>query len=218
MNKNITNYLNNAKKEVVEEEPIFNLYIDPNKNVIDIGGCVGVMSMIMSKITNKNVYTYEPNPASFNLLENNIKNNGIKNVKVFNLGIGHTLKKTKIIFSHPDNIGQTMLGITEKHLEDSDGVDVNLIKLDDIDVDNIGFIKIDVEGYELEVLRSGEKFFKKHDPIVCIEYHGFNVLLENGREEWRTTESKVNYTMLKYGYTYIDKIGNKIIFEKYKEI
>ena len=198
IDNSITNYLNNAKKEVVNEKPIFLKYVNKNKNVLDIGGCVGVMSMMLSEITTKKVYVYEPNPISFNLLIQNIKNNNIKNVIAHNYAIGNTLTETKIIFSHPDNIGQTMLAINKEQIKNSNGVKVDLFKLDDVSVKDIGFIKIDVEGYELEVLRSGKNLLTNNEITVAVEYHGFDV----------------NGIMKEYKYNLIEEINNKLIFKK----
>ena len=208
MENNVINYLNNAKEEVEYEKWIFLKYVNKNKNVLDIGGCMGVMSMLLSQITTKKVYVYEPNPISFNLLTQNIKNNNIKNVIAHNYGIGNLLKETKIIFSHPDNIGQTMLAVNKDQLKNCDGARVDLEKLDDISVKNIGFIKIDVEGYELEVLRSGENLLTNNEIIVAVEFHGFDV---NGK--WKTTKFKVIEIMKNYKYTLIEQINNKLIFK-----
>ena len=209
MEDNIVNYLKVAAQELVEEEKLFKKYVDPNKNVIDVGGCLGVMAICLSQLTNKYVYVYEPNPVSFDILKTNLENNNINNVIAHNYGIGDTLTETKIIYSHPQNIGQTMLAVNKDQIKKSNGIKVDLFKLDDISVKNIGFIKIDVEGYELEVLRSGEKLFSNNDLILCIEYHGFNI---NGKEV--TTQSEVVEIMESYGYSVIDEKGNKLIFKK----
>ena len=212
MEENIINYLNTAQEDLEYEKLIFIKYVDKNKNVLDIGACMGVMSMILSQLTTKKVYVYEPNPISFNLLTQNIKNNNIKNVIAHNYGIGNKFSETKIIYSHPENIGQTMLGVNKEQIKKSNGVKVDLFKLDDISVKNIGFIKIDVEGYELEVLRSGKNLLTNNEIVVAVEYHGFNI---NGK--WKTTKSKVLNIMKKYKYNLIEEIGNnKLIFKNYE--
>ena len=211
MNK-ITNYLTYAAQDLEEEKAIFKKYVDKNKNILDIGGCIGVTSLTFSQFTNKKVYVYEPNPEAFYFLEQNIKQNNIQNVIAYNLGIGNKLKKTKILHSADDNIGQTVLCLEERDLENNKiGIEVDLIKLDDIKIKNIGFIKIDVEGYELEVLKSGKNLLTKYKMIVLVEYHGFNI---NG--EYKTTKNPVIKLMEKYNYKIIKEIGhNKLIFKNY---
>ena len=105
-----------------------------------------------------------------------------------------------------------MLGVNKEQIKKSNGVKVDLFKLDDISVKNIGFIKIDVEGYELEVLRSGKNLLTNNEIVVAVEYHGFNI---NGK--WKTTKSKVLNIMKKYKYNVIEEIGNnKLIFKNYE--
>ena len=53
MEENIINYLNTAQEDLEYEKLIFIKYVDKNKNVLDIGGCMGVMSMILSQLTTK---------------------------------------------------------------------------------------------------------------------------------------------------------------------
>ena len=48
-------------------------------------------------------------------------------------------------------------------------------KLDSFNFENINFIKIDVEGHELQVLRGGRKFFLKNRPNCLIEIKKTNL-------------------------------------------
>tara|TARA_R100000664_G_scaffold32108_1_gene46527 strand:+ start:1042 stop:1677 length:636 start_codon:yes stop_codon:yes gene_type:complete len=210
MNK-ISNYLHHVKGELDHEKKLFEKYVNKDKNILDIGGCIGVMSLMLSTLTSKKVYVYEPNPEAFYLLEQNIKNNNIKNVSAYNLGIGNTLKKTKILHSADHNIGQTLLCLDKTDLENNKrAIEVDLIKLDDIKVKNIGFIKIDVEGYELEVLKSGKNLLTYNKMIVLVEYHGFDV-----KDEFMTTKDPILKLMEIYNYKLIEENKNKLIFKNY---
>lgn len=208
--KNVVNYLHMANEELKYEKDIYNKYVNKNKSILEIGACVGVITFVLSKLCNKTVYSFEPNKISYNLLQNNINSNNINNVKIFNKGVGN-LKKSKIVYSHPDNIGQTILGLDPKDILKSNGQIVDMIKIDDMDfLKDVDFIKIDVEGYELDVLRSGKKYFKGNNPTVLVEFHGYDI---NG--EWKTTENKVKEIMESYKYKEVEKIKpNKIIFKK----
>ena len=210
MNK-ISNYLHHVKGELNHEKELFEKYVNKDKNILDVGGCIGVMSLILSALTSKKVYVYEPNPEAFYLLEQNIKNNNIKNVSAYNLGIGNKLKKTKILHSSENNIGQTLLCLDKTDLENNKfGIEVDLIKLDDIKVENIGFIKIDVEGYEMEILKSGKNLLTNNKMIILVEWHGFDV-----KDKFITTKEPVLKLMDTYNYNLIEENKNKLIFKNY---
>lgn len=80
------------------------------------------------------------------------------------------------------------------------------VSLDDLIVNNnpdhLGLIKIDVDGFELEVLRSGEKSIKKYKPDIVIEYAPY-CLAEKGVSE---KEFFVFMSQLGYKFVYLDNL------------
>lgn len=54
------------------------------------------------------------------------------------------------------------------HIKDGDGP-YNMARLDDFCLENVGFIKIDVEGYEYFVIRGGEETIIKSRPVMIVE-------------------------------------------------
>ena len=64
------------------------------------------------------------------------------------------------------------------------------IKLDDLHITGVDFIKIDVEGYELPVIKGGINTIKKWKPIICLEQNG-------SEEKWRGAEKNeaMNYLL-----------------------
>ena len=80
--------------------------------------------------------------------------------------------RSKSIFR--DNIEELyQLGAASIHpnneFENFKKVRVNTVKLDNISINNIGFIKIDVEGHELEVIEGAKQTIIKNKPILLIE-------------------------------------------------
>jgi len=55
-----------------------------------------------------------------------------------------------------------------------EGIDVSCERLDDIYTGVTSFMKIDVEGHELPVLKGATETIKKHKPTIAIEIHDFS--------------------------------------------
>lgn len=79
---------------------------------------------------------------------------------------------------------------------DGDG-DIPLKRLDDFDLHDVDFIKLDCEGYELFALRGGEETLKRCHPVVCVEQ-------KPGRaQKWELGETDA--------VTYLESLGAKLL-------
>ena len=145
---------------------ILKYIINKEKNSIDVGAYKGVYTFLISKYSKK-VYAFEPNPKSFSILKKTVS----ENVKVFNFALSN---KSRVDFlkipkgkKGYSNQGGSLRNIK---LDKNFGkIRVNAKKLDDLNLQNIGFIKIDAEGSEQEVLKGAKKLIKKYKPTLLIE-------------------------------------------------
>ena len=166
---------NNYEKELL----IIDKFENKNKSAIDVGVYRGVYSYKLSKKF-KHVYAYEPNPLIFPYLKKNlyqiIKNLTLKNYALSNSTGSVDLKiprRSKSIFKN--NVEELYrLGWAtihdNKNFNDYDKVKVNKIQLDeDLKNNDIGFIKIDVEGHEREVIEGAKNLILNSKPILLIE-------------------------------------------------
>lgn len=207
----------------LEDYPIFNKYIDPEKDILDIGGCFGLMSLFFSEKTNKVVHVFEPLLSNFNILEKNTKN--IKNIVLHNFGIGNEKEQSETfnIYSIKNNLGGSQLyqkGIDpelDKVVKKGmlkmkvDKLPLTIRSLDNLNLDigECGFIKLDVEGFELPALLGARKFIKKHNPNIFIEVHSWNMndIEYNYKKEVFNIFKELNY---KLDYTFSNQ--NEFIF------
>ena len=198
---------NNYEKEL----SIINNFKNKNKSDVDVGVYRGVYSYKLSKQF-KHVYAYEPNPLIFPYLKKNL-NKIIKNLTLKNFALSNSsgtvdLKipyRSKSIFK--DNIEELYkLGCAtiqeNKNYSNFDTVKVNKIRLDeDLKNFDIGFIKIDVEGHEKEVIEGSKNLIIKSKPILLIEIEE--------KHSGRPTHETINF-ICKLGYRpYICK-NNKL--------
>ena len=143
-----------------ETEKIVSL-ADKNKLCLDIGANIGVISMALVA-SGFEVQAFEPQPEVYKLLNMNVG----KNVHNIALGMGAGMASMpKVYYSQKGNFGG--LGIGTKSIYGS--YEVPVATLDSFEFTNVGFIKIDVEGFEEAVLRGGIETITRDKPIMYIE-------------------------------------------------
>jgi len=166
---------------------------------LDIGANIGNHSIFMSKILQCSIiHAFEPIPFLYDKMIENFNNNGVDNVISHNIALSSKESNLRCISKLPDNHGSYWLwydGESVKHpyergYERHKGFDgseytkqIPSKRLDDVmieyNTDKIHFIKIDVEGMEIEVLNGGMDIIQKHKPLLQIEVSKDNFELIN---------------------------------------
>jgi len=152
----------------------FNLMMKAVKNfraALDIGAHVGTWSIGMSKRF-ESVYAFEPMETNFEYLLKNIK--GIENIHPIKFAVGD--KYIDVLMGNgKENSGQSHI-IPKDTRAYNDVNSISMITIDEwlpiaCDVD---LMKIDVEGYELGVLKGAKETIAKHSPIIQVELNGLS--------------------------------------------
>ena len=158
--------------------------VSKNQISIDVGANLGLFTYFMARHS-KHVYAFEPNPYPLR----NLKNVVDKNVTILPIALGSSNGKANLKI--PRNIkGWSSNGASLGDKDYGDGMlfEVQCRKLDSLKIENIGLIKIDVEGFETDVLKGAENIIKKQKPTMIIENETIykkgstNVLFEAMRE------------------------------------
>lgn len=152
-------------------------YIDPKKDVLDVGANVGFHSVLFSKLINNNckVLSFEPTPTALHYLNNNLKRNECLEKVIVYQGIA-TNKEGSYILNVIDgleeysSIGKLSHPYTRNRESRSLSVKGNTI-------DNLvkeyklspGFIKIDTEGAESFVFKGATETISKYKPVIISE-------------------------------------------------
>ena len=150
---------------------IFKLYqfCDFNgKVVIDIGAQTGDSVLYFSLRGAKIIYAFEPLKDNFRTLERNVIQNKI-NCKCFNIGLGNTTKNITVSVS-------SNMAIATSTIENLYHESIIMNELDNLNL-NADIIKIDVEGFEVEVLRGGLSTINNAKNIL-IETHSKSLQVE----------------------------------------
>jgi len=145
-----------------EWEKILNYFsIDSGCIVIDVGACVGDMTIAAAKRAKK-VISIEPEPKNVNLLQENVKKNNLNNVYVIESVAWCSQKKLQLYINKFDRGGHSVVikDPNRKKIEvQADTLD-NII--DRFGLKKIDLLKINVEGAEVEVFQG----MKKSLPLV----------------------------------------------------
>jgi len=158
-----------------EEELIKQFTPKTGDVVIDVGAAFGLYTILASKkvgITGK-VFAIDPQPEVFKMLNNNIKLNKLQNVTSINSAIHSTETKLKLYSNY--SVIKERAG-----KNNSDSIIVNCNTLDNLvfqssEIKEVNWIKIDVEGAELEVLKSAHNILSKSKDIaLLIEVHNIS--------------------------------------------
>ena len=151
-----------------------------NGDILDIGAYTGDSAIILSQYTMKKVYSYELSPVLTNTIKknlekyNNIYNSTFKNFKledkviVINKGVGY--KEDIIYVKDVANAGGS--------INDKGNISVCITTIDK-EVEKLRiipkYIKADVEGIGLDVLKGSIEIIKKYRPVISIAiYHSFD--------------------------------------------
>ena len=151
-------------------EHINNLNKLRNNDIIDAGAFIGDSALILSPLTNKMVYSFEPSDENFELLKQTIMLNNLKNTKPVPLLLGN--KKERVNFNI---LGSSSSIISHSSFKYFERKEINSISLDEF-VDendlNVGLIKTDLEGSEQIFLEGAIRTIKKFKPILLMSiYH-----------------------------------------------
>lgn len=144
-----------------------------NPVFVDVGANVGVHSLFMSQFCSE-VHSFEPNPTVRNKLEEKIKINTISNIIIHDVGLGSNNQALPYFESKGNNqgTGSFVEGYSQNNQEKS--IQLMVVCGDDyfkkFDLKAIDLVKIDVEGFEKNVLIGLRETIKKYRPIIFLEY------------------------------------------------
>lgn len=143
-------------------------------NIIDIGSNIGAHTFQFAKnYKSTKVYSIEPTDFAFEKLRNNLKiNNNFKyQIQIFQYFLGENHLPSQI-YSSWSLLGDEKSHYLHKGILKSTK-NAKSLSLDEFvskyKIKGNTLIKCDVDGYELEVLRSGKNFLKKNKPHIIME-------------------------------------------------
>ncbi len=191
-------------------------HVKENTIVLDVGANFGQLSVLLSKCKkNVEVYSFEASKYIFEILKKNVQINNA-NVKLFHNLVGNETEQEffirKLNISKFNTYGSNMIEKTKIKNENNTNIEkINSIKIDDIFFDKkISFMKIDVQGYDLEVLKGSKKTIIKQQMPIIFEYEedfakDFNYTFKNFESFINEINYKISIQIDKSNYLILPK-------------
>jgi FkbM family methyltransferase len=147
-------------------------FIAPGAHVLDIGAYIGTHSIAFAQFAGHQgkVYAFEPRAEIFKLLSDNISTNQCVNVVAFNMGVSDQVGQAllePLDLDAPANFGGNELAGPAAGT--SDGYQAVITTLDSMNIAQVDFIKIDVEGMEQRVLDGALQTITNLKPTIFCE-------------------------------------------------
>ncbi len=168
----INNYLHLSESWM---QFILSKLLSPETTFLDIGVNLG-QTLLKVKAVDKSIpyIGFEPNPTCVNYINNLVSANSFQDTAIYPVGISDSSSVLNLnLFSDDEHDSSASI------IEDFRGstsikksINVPVFKFEDISIEkasNIGVIKIDVEGAEVEVLSGIKQHLKSQRPFVLIE-------------------------------------------------
>jgi FkbM family methyltransferase len=155
----------------IEGQFLRELFVRPGA-IVEIGANIGTHTLALARQAaqqQREMFAFEPQPFVFQNLCANLALNGITNVRAWPWACGANTET--VYFSSPDynalgNFGGVSMHVSPAHQD----IAIPCVRLDDVLADHpVGLMKIDVEGFELDVLRGAVDLLAASRPVLYLE-------------------------------------------------
>ena len=158
----------------------------------DIGSNLGVYTVNLAQHF-KSVEAFEPAPIASKILEANVLSNDLGNVTVNKIGLGSQRESSEILYD-PKNSGMASV-VQGQHSGNTKSQQIEIYSFDEFIKDkyvpnDLAFVKIDVEGFELQILKGMKDTLMSGDVVLQ-----FEVDLNDSQSE------EILKLLRSYGYT-----------------
>lgn len=170
---NLRGRYESATLELLEKYININIPNSKNKVALDIGANIGNHSVFLSDYFDE-IYAFEPNPITFELLSINSRYSATKqNINVINRALGAQEGKLQFRIDKLNLGGSRIVDNHEtKNNELIRHLTVNVQSGDSLEYlskKDIALIKVDVEGHELQVFQGIRQMLAKQRPVILFE-------------------------------------------------
>ncbi|MCF0073416.1 FkbM family methyltransferase [Dyadobacter sp. CY261] len=155
-------------------------YLRPEDTFVDVGANVGVYTVLAAGVAGSKAISFEPIPSTYSKLLRNVVYNGLQDrVELLNMGVGD--KEEQLVFSNSLDATNHVINTEENFQGATTKVSVN--SLDHLLADKtVSFLKIDVEGFEANVINGAPNILNRSElKVIIMETNGLSDQYEFGQ-------------------------------------
>ena len=138
-------------------------------NIIDLGAYIGDNTIPWAKNINSTIYAIDPSPSNCEFISKVANLNKINNIKILQTAISD---KNEILESSDHDLHHVSFVYRSnrpfKHTQTATTLD---LLYQNNEINNIGYIHLDVEGMEFKVLKGSVEILNQFNPIITFEQH-----------------------------------------------
>lgn len=151
-------------------------HIVPNKGCfIDVGAHLGFWSLFVA-MNGTPVHSFEPNPFTFKKLQKRCSDHYPELITCHNCALGAS--SSSAVLTLHNHSGEDKIFVHAPEAVLNAGVSVQIRTLDSFKIPDIGSIKMDVEGHELQVIEGTQDTLSSQHPRLIIEVHEPHVRIQ----------------------------------------
>lgn len=201
-----------ARHTSFAEDEILGLeaFVEPGHICLDIGAEYGLYTHVLTRLVGPSgaVHSIEPLPRAFRLLSAGLCLSCCRNARLYRVALGERAERSTLSVPWRRGLpvhGRAFLTTGAKgqgpnaEFASSRAVDVDVLTLDELcaqeHVDRVDFVKVDVEGAELAVLRGGQAMLARCHPTLLLEIEARHL------SKYRTTPAEVVSWLATRGYS-----------------
>ena len=156
-------FLHRSECEIMFRKIIYDIMpYFKDKNIIDLGAYIGDNSIAWAMNSTGIIYAIDPSKENTDFIDKMAKHNGLDNIVTITKAISD---KCEIIYYN--EMDSTHITCNT----DNGNSYFEAVSLDSLNLENIGFIHLDVEGFEYKVLNGSINIITKYNPVVVWENH-----------------------------------------------
>jgi len=155
------------------EQRLFEQIVKPGMNVVEVGANIGAHTVPLARLCAPGLlYAFEPQQRVFQLLCANLAANDIKNVVATPDAVAEAAgwaRLPNLRYDRDLNYGGVEVLPDAQSPGDMPTVRVRVTALDDMELAACHFLKVDVEGFEAQVLRGARRTIERCRPVLYVE-------------------------------------------------